>query len=162
MATTMMTSIWRWNVVMPWSSQWDGSRDLALMITTNIHPRQTSPLTWKIQPPTQRVVHEAPQHKTNKAKGSGNQHNQPQQLSKVHPSFTSNRVSTGGYTQKPPTGNHHHSLYIIYITSRYGQHHARWLSSTPSAQRHVAKVRQKKTTQLRTGQSKWRWCDVLC
>ena len=61
--------------------------------TANIHPRQTSPLTWKIQLPTQGVVHGAPHHKENKAKGSGKQRNQTQQRGKEHP----NRVSTGGY-----------------------------------------------------------------
>ena len=90
--------------------------------TANIHPRQTSPLTWKIQLPTQGVVHGAPHHKENKAKGSGKQRNQTQQRGKEHP----NRVSTGGYTQKAPTANHHHSPGSMDSTPPVDFQHSFW------------------------------------
>ena len=123
------------------------------MSTKNIHPRQTSPLTWEVQPPAQRVVYGVPHHKANKVKGSGNQHNQPQQHSKMHPSSTSNRVSPGGYSQKAPTGNHHHSPASMDSTPPADFQHSFWAKAR-------GKVRQNRTTrQMRTGQSHTRTKD---
>ena len=71
----------------------------------------------------------------------------------MHPSSTSNRVSPGGYTQKAPTGNHHHSPASMDSTPPADFQHSFWAKAR-------GKVRQNRTTrQMRTGQSHTRTKD---
>ena len=114
-----------------------------IMSTTNIHPRHTSPLTWKIQPPTQRV-HAAKQIRLREVV-----------ISTTSLSSTAKCIHPLHQIVYPLVYTPRRHLQGTTITPQPVWTALRLLTfSTPSGQRHVAKVRQKRTTQLRTGQSK--------